>query len=79
MNKTDSSKNTEETTVLHDRAESPDSGYGNGQERFDCGNIMEEKEIHVGHKRDILLSGISILPRFCWKAPGIENYSGKAQ
>lgn len=34
MNKTtNSSKNTDETTVLHNRAESPDSGYGNGQER----------------------------------------------
>lgn len=54
MNKTtDTSKNIEmETTVLHDRGERLDSGFGNEQERLDCGNIIEEKKMHVRPKRD---------------------------
>lgn len=54
MNKTtDASKNIEmETTVLHDRGERLDSGFGNEQERLDCGNIIEEKKMHVRPKRD---------------------------
>lgn len=54
MNKTtDTSKNIEkETTVLHDRGESLNSDSVNGRERLECGNIIEEKEMHVGHKRD---------------------------
>lgn len=49
---TDTSQNAEmETTALHVREESLDSGYGNGQKRLHCRHITEEESVYVRHKR----------------------------
>lgn len=78
---TDTSRNTEETIVLHNRAESPDLVYGNGQERFNCGNIRKRKkymwDMKEREKLNLCNTKVLLVRTKQLVAPATENYSRK--